>query len=157
MYFLPKKNEIFPFRQAVKQPNTIIDQFVTRLQQLEAHCEFQDPGKERKSAIIQNCQAKHLRRYALREEALTLDNLLAKAHSLDASELQATGIEKSLNAPDNVNRVQQKQHMHQTTGSQTPTPASRYMPSVWINNIITPHDNPMPSQRRDLQSLWETK
>ena len=110
-YFLPKKNvdyEIFQFRQAVQQPSKTIDQFVTRLRQLAAHCEFQDVDKELKSAIIQNCQSKRLRRYALREEALTLDNLLAKAHSLDASELQATGIEKSLN--DAVNRVQQKSH-----------------------------------------------
>ena len=110
-YFLPKKNvdyEIFQFWQAVQQPSETIDQFVTRLRQLAAHCEFQDVDKELKSAIIQNCQSKCLRRYALREEALTLDNLLAKARSLDASELQATGIEKSLNAPDTVNCVQQK-------------------------------------------------
>ena len=51
--------------------------------------------KELNSAIIQSCQ---LRRYALREEALTLDALLTnyKACSLEASERQTTGMECNL-------------------------------------------------------------
>ena len=61
--------------------------------------EFQDLDKEFKSATKLPVQT-----------PLTLDNLLAKARSLDPSELQATGIEKSLNSPDTVNHVQQKQH-----------------------------------------------
>ena len=68
----------------------------TRLRKLAANCEFHDVNKEIKSAIIQNCQSKRLRRYALREEALSLDNLLAKARSLEVSETQATGMEKKL-------------------------------------------------------------
>lgn len=110
-YFLPKKNvdyEICQFRQAMQQPSETIDQYVTRLRKLAAHCEFQDLEKELKSTIIQNCQSKRLRRYALREDALTLDNLLAKARSLDVSELQATGMEKNLH-PESVNRIQHRQ------------------------------------------------
>ncbi len=57
---------------------------------VSSNCEFHDVNKEIKSAIIQNCQSKRLRRYALREEALSLDNLLAKARSLEVSETQAT-------------------------------------------------------------------
>ena len=60
------------------------------------HCEFHDLDKELKSAIILNCQSKQLRRWALRKEALTLDALLAKAHSLEASERQATSMERNL-------------------------------------------------------------
>ncbi len=92
----PKKNvdyEIFQFRQAAQAPGEAVEQFTTRLRKLAANCEFHDVNKEIKSAIIQNCQSKRLRRYALREEALSLDNLLAKARSLEVSETQATGME----------------------------------------------------------------
>ena len=88
-YFSPKKNidyQIFQFRQAVQQPGKTVDQFVTRLRILAATCEFHDVSKEIKSAVIQNCSSKRLRRYALREDELTLDNLMAKARSLEASE-----------------------------------------------------------------------
>ena len=94
-YFSPKKNvdyEIFQFHQAVQQKGETVDQFATRLRKLGATCEFHDLDKELKSAIIQSCQSKRLRRYALREEALTLDALLTKARSLEASERQATGM-----------------------------------------------------------------
>ena len=69
---------------------------MTWLRKLAANCEFHNLDKELKSGIIQNCHSKHLRRYALREEALTLNNWLSKARSLKASESQATGIKKSL-------------------------------------------------------------
>ena len=110
-YFSPKKNvdyQIFQFRQAVQQSGETMDQFVTRLRKLAATCEFHDVSKEIKSAVIQNCQSKRLRRYALREEALTLDNLIAKARSLEASEIQASSMEKSLPS-EGVNRVFHKQ------------------------------------------------
>ena len=109
-YFSPKKNvdyEIFQFRQAVQQKGETVDQFATRLRKLGANCEFHDIDKELKSAIIQNCHSKRLRRYALREEALTLDALLAKARSLEASERQATGMERSLQ-DESVQNVRSK-------------------------------------------------
>ena len=90
-YFSPKKNvdyEIFQFRQAVQQPGETVDQFATRLRKIAINCEFHDTSKEIKAVIIQNCQSKRLRRYALREDALSLDDLLAKARSLEASEMQ---------------------------------------------------------------------
>ena len=83
-YFSPKKNvdyEVFQFRKAVQQSGETVDQFATRLRKLATMCEFHDAQKEIKFAIIQNCLSKRLRRYALREAALTLDDLLAKAHS----------------------------------------------------------------------------
>ena len=98
-YFSPKKNvdfEVFQFRQAVQQKGETVDQFATRLRKIAANCEFHNVDKELKSAIIQNCQSKRLRRYALREEALTLEMLIKKARSLEASERQATCMEQSL-------------------------------------------------------------
>ena len=81
-YFLPKKNvdyEIFQFRQATQRPEETVDQSVTCLRKLAVNCEFDNLQKELRSAVIQQCTSKHLRRYALREEDLTLDKLLSKA------------------------------------------------------------------------------
>ena len=108
-YFTPKKNvdyEIFQFRQAVQKEGETIDQFVTRLRKVAATCEFADLDKELKAAVIQHCQSKQLRRYALREDDLTLDKLLSKARALEASERQASGME-SLNS-EKMNRIRQQ-------------------------------------------------
>ncbi len=86
-YFSPKKNvdyEIFQFRQAAQAPGEAVEQFTTRLRKLAANCEFHDVNKEIKSAIIQNCQSKRLRRYALREEALSLDLDTMQLHLLSS-------------------------------------------------------------------------
>ena len=114
VHFSPKKNvdyEIFQFRQAVQQPGETVDQFATRLRKIAINCEFHDISKEIKAVIIQNCQSKRLRRYTLREDALTLDDLLGKACSLEASKMQATGMEKSpLHMSEEVNQVHHGNH-----------------------------------------------
>ena len=121
-YFSPKKNvdyEIFQFWQAIQQPSETVDQFATRLRKMASNCEFHDTDKEIKAVIIQNCQSKRLRRYALREDALTLENLLTKARSLEASKRQATGMEKSLShTSEEVNRVHDKQRKPKGAKSQ---------------------------------------
>ena len=110
-YFMPKKNvdyEIFQFRQAPQKAGETVDQFVTRLRKLAINCEFTNLDKELKSAVIQRCESKHLRRYGLRETNMTLEKLLAKARSLEISEEQASGIEQSIGRPDSVNRLGNK-------------------------------------------------
>ena len=97
-YFLPKKNvdyETFQFRQATQKIYETVDQFVTRLRKLAEHCEFTDLNKELKLAVIQRCTSKRLRRYALREEDMTLDKILAKARAPESSEKQAKGMEET--------------------------------------------------------------
>eukprot|EP00795_Rhopilema_esculentum_P009946 gene9946-18559_t len=79
-YFALQKNvdfEIFQLRQAKQKIGETTDQFATRLCKLDTNCEFTDLDKEIKSAIIQNCSSKQLRRLALREEKLTLAVLLS--------------------------------------------------------------------------------
>ena len=104
-YFLPKKNvdfETFKFRQTTQKTDETIDQFITRLRKLALHCEFHDLDKELKATLIQNCSSKRLRRFALREEDVTLEKILAKARALEASESQATGMERSQASPTEV-------------------------------------------------------
>ena len=118
-YFLPKKNidyETFQFRQPSKKSDETVDQFVTRLCKLAEHCEFADLKRELKLAVIQNCSSKRLRRYALREGDVTLDEILAKARALETSETQAKGIEdtttQSQMPSESVKYVQSGQHHH---------------------------------------------
>ena len=110
-YFNPKKNvdfEVFQFRQAKQQEDETIDQFVTRLRKLAVTCEFTELDKELKSAVIQHCTSKPLRRYALREEGLTLDKLMSKARALEASEQQAKGMEETSDKNTKINYVSQR-------------------------------------------------
>lgn len=47
---------------------------------------------------MQNCRSKYLRRYALRDDQLTLSALLSKARALENRKKQAKGIEETLAA-----------------------------------------------------------
>ena len=113
-YFLPKRNvayEIFQFRQAKQLPGESVHQYSTRLRHLAATCEFADVDSEIKAAIIQNCTSKRLRRYALREETLTLANLLATARAFEVSDHQAKGMEDSLVLPNSIAPKQERAHL----------------------------------------------
>ena len=48
-----------------------------------------------KLAVIQICTSKQFRRYALREDDMTLNKLLAKVQALESSEAQAKGMKES--------------------------------------------------------------
>ncbi|CAB4033104.1 Hypothetical predicted protein, partial [Paramuricea clavata] len=60
---------------------------VTR-KKLAATCDFENIDKEVKSAIIQNCLSKRLRRYALLDSEVTLAKILAKGRAFELSESQ---------------------------------------------------------------------
>ena len=142
-YFSPKKNvdyEIFQFRQAKQQESETVDQFVTRLRKLAQTCEFAELEKELKSAVIQHCRSKQLRRYALREEELTLDKLLSKARALEASEHQAKGMEGSM------------AQMAQTANSIVQQDRRKPRKSQYIQSRQS--QQPPPSQCRKCGFLW---
>ena len=91
---------------------------------LAATCEFHNVSKEIESAVIQNCLSKRLRRYALHEDTFKLDDLLAKARSLEASEIQATGIEKNLPSEE-VNQLLHNQQQSKLTVKKPPRQSTR--------------------------------
>ena len=98
-YFMPKKNieyEIYTFRQARQSADETLDQYHTRLRKLATTCEFADADREIKMQIIQSCASSRLRKKALRDSTLTLNALLAEGRSIEVTERQAAGIEKSL-------------------------------------------------------------
>ena len=96
-YFSPKKNvvyEIFQFRQAKQNIGETTDLFATRLCQLFAHCESHDLDQEIKAAIIQNFRSKHLRRYALREDKVTLKDFLQNPERSNIANDKQKGLKK---------------------------------------------------------------
>ena len=128
-YFNPKKNvdfEIFKFRTATQQNSETIDQYTTRLRKLAQTCEFTDVNRELKSTIIQNCLSKRLRRIALRDD-YTLEDLLTKARSIEASESQGSGIEQ-LSASVNKLQLWKPSHKPQTKPVHARQPPSKQCP-----------------------------
>ena len=153
-YFTPKKNvdyETFQFRQASQKAGETVDQFVTRLRKLAINCEFTDLDKELRSAVIQHCESKHLRRYGLRESDMTLEKLLAKARSLEVSEKQASGIEQFNDTTYSVNRLGYKPN-YKDSRPQSFTPRKgpiRKPPASQCRNcgLTWPHNNgPCPAR-----------
>ncbi len=95
-YFQPKKNvdyETYNFRQCTQQSDETLAQFCTRLRMLARTCDFHDVDREIKTQIITATCSTHLRRRTLQETSLTLTRLLEIRHTLEMSELQASGIE----------------------------------------------------------------
>ena len=95
-YFEPKKTvafAVYNFRQAKQQRDESIDVYVTRLRNLAKVCEFNDSSLEIKHQIIQNCSSQSLRRKALKDDSLTLDQTIIEARSLELSNVQVKKIE----------------------------------------------------------------
>jgi hypothetical protein len=110
-HFEPKRNvrfEIFNFRQARQMSSETLDQYHVRLRGLAKYCEFESIDNEIMSHIIQTCTSSNIRRRALRDDKLTLKNLLELACTLEMAEVQATGIEAAV-APEQmrINQVRE--------------------------------------------------
>ena len=101
-YFKPKKNvafAVYSFRQAKQNREEGIDACVTRLRNLAKACEFADTIFEIRHQIIQNCLSQSLRRKALKDDSLTLEQIMWEARSLQLAEAQAKQIERESVAP----------------------------------------------------------
>ena len=89
----PKRTSIMKLFSSAKQLKRAMKPLISLLLVFASHCEFTDLNRELKLAVIQNCTSKRLRRYALREDDMTIDKILAKARALENSEKQAKGME----------------------------------------------------------------
>ena len=116
-YFRSKKNinyEVYMFRQEKQRTGETLDQYTTRLRKLASTCEFTDPNAEIKSQIILGCSSSHLRRRALRESTLTLDQLLSHGRAMETAEKQATHIEQTNEESHKMNRAQRQPNPRET-------------------------------------------
>ena len=95
-YFLPQKNtefEVFQFGEAVQQEEETLAMYHTRLVRLAKYCEFDNQNKQIKSHIIRTCKSSSVRRRALKEPELSLNDILAYGRALETSDNQASNIE----------------------------------------------------------------
>jgi len=95
-HFNPKRNaefEVYTFRKAQQHQDETIDTYHVRLRSLAKYCEFSNIDSELKSHIIQTCTSTRLRRRALSEPNMTLQQLLDAARSMEAAERQVKSIE----------------------------------------------------------------
>jgi hypothetical protein len=109
VHFSPRRNrefEVYKFRQLKQDKGEEVIAFVTRLRHMATTCEFHDVDVEIKSQLIQGCQSNRLRRKALSDPTMTLNNMIEFARAAEMAELQATGIERDSAAGlQSVNQV----------------------------------------------------
>ena len=156
-YFNPKKNveyEIFTFRQAREREEETLDQFQTRLRQLSQNCEFESLDREIKSQIVQGCLSTRLRRRALRDSKMTLSDLLTSGRSLETSELQATGMEKT---SCNFSIRGQPVNLQTPQNNEYPKQAKHHMWALWWHISTPRRSRILPSLRQLLWPLWKSK
>ena len=108
-YFIPKANVPFErhlFRQISQSSEERVDQFVCRLRQRAASCEFGDREDEYiRDQLIDKCYSAKLRRKFLEKEgSVTLNDLLVTAGAQEAVNLQMEAMGANI-SPGQVNSV----------------------------------------------------
>ncbi|KAK7111230.1 hypothetical protein V1264_010901 [Littorina saxatilis] len=158
-HFTPKKNtdfETFKFRQSRQNEGESIDAFHTRLRLLAARCEFADADREIKAQILQGCTSSRLRKRALRDEKLTLTQLLDTARVLELSDKQALEMEGESTATANfVKHRHHSQHQPKSGGQQRRThpqrPTQHAKTCYWCGGQQHPRDK-CPAKDKNCRS-----
>ena len=118
-YFEPKANipfERHQFRQTLQGQDTV-DQWVCRLRQQAANCDYGNGADEQiRDHIIDKCNSQVLRRKFLERADLSLNDLLTIARAHEAVDRQVKAMEKP--APAQINSIRQKQHRPPSSPSQ---------------------------------------
>ena len=92
-YFAPKSSKTFErhlFRKIIQQAGETCDQFLTRLRQQAAKCEFVDKDEQIKGQFIDGCSDKLLRRRILEKGEAELQVVVQLARSCELSTIQET-------------------------------------------------------------------
>ena len=108
-YFIPKANVPFKrhlFRQIIQSSEETVDQFVCRLRQRAASCDFGDREDEYiRDQLIDKCYSAKLRRKFLQKGgSVTLNDLLITARAQEAADLQMVAMGGNANS-EQVNNV----------------------------------------------------
>ena len=78
-----REYEIFNFRAAKQEESETLDQFVTRLRNLGASCDFTNLSAEIKSQVIQKCKSSKLRTKGLSDLTMSLEDLIKSGNAMD--------------------------------------------------------------------------
>ena len=93
------------FRSGKQEHDETLDQFHIRLLHLSKYCEFVDLNRELKSQVIFGCVSLRVRRKALQEHGLTLNDILTYARTIETSEQQTVSMEENNKDRITVNKV----------------------------------------------------
>jgi len=131
-HFDPQRNtefEVYNFRKTQQMQGELIDSYHSRLRAMTKYCQFTNVDNEIKSHIIQTCTSTRLRRKALTEPQLTLNQLIDIGRAMETSERQLRSIEGATsrltitdNQPVATIRRAAGRNRHQPTA--TPRPPS---------------------------------
>ncbi|CAB4037087.1 Transposon Tf2-6 poly, partial [Paramuricea clavata] len=91
-----------------------MDAFVTRLRTLAKTCQFDTSLDEMiRDQVIEKCASNALRRRLLREQELTLNNLLSIARSFELADRQALEIEQKFESSTHLNSIERNRDFQQ--------------------------------------------
>jgi len=150
-HFNPKRNaefEVYSFHKAQQHQDETTDAYHARLRSLARYCEFTNTDSELKSHIIQTCTSTRLRRRALSEPTLTLQQLLDTTRSMEAAERQVKSIEGSSSSTEvglggtSVAAVQQSENFRHPNRQLASNAANRPKPSGTCTNCGGPFPHP---------------
>ncbi|XP_031335480.1 uncharacterized protein K02A2.6-like [Photinus pyralis] len=113
-YAVNREFEIFNFRQCKQEENEVIDTFYTRLLKLSKTCSFTNTNEEIKSQIIMKTKYTQLRKYGLTEQP-SLDDLLARGRTIEATRKQLAAIEDEHKQIEKCNRMHQNKNRSNTS------------------------------------------
>ena len=97
-YFKPRKNvlyERYKFKQAVQKSEENTSTYVTRLKNLAKTCEFNDDNMEIRDAFVATCNSTTLKKKLLKEDNLTLENLVKTGKDLEILNIQTKEMEQT--------------------------------------------------------------
>ena len=102
--------KIYKFRQTKQEVNESLDTYYTKLKQLAKYCEFDNIKKEIKSQIIQlgSCLSNKVRRKALCDSGITLQQILDFARAMDATDSHMTEMEEPNMNTDRLDAVRKR-------------------------------------------------
>ena len=95
------------FRKVKQEPGESIDIYYTRLRKLALNCQFADLDEELKQQIIDGCRSSKLRQKGLKNDNLTLSELLEEARSSENCKTYAQAMVPE-SAGHEVNRLYKK-------------------------------------------------
>ena len=156
-YFEPQKNrlyEVYQFRQTKQRPEEALDQFHTRLRILSQTCEFAADSLdfELMIQIVVGGRSNRLRKQALRDPKVTLQDLLLEGRRAEISDFQAADIQKGSTGQQGetlqaVKSMKPAAQWHRKPGST--------MKCRGCRGIFPHKDRPCPAKSKFCHKCWK--
>ena len=168
-YFKPQQNIPFSrhnFRQAKQQQTETVSQFITRLRELAAPCDYGENLEDFiRDQVIDKCLSNNLRKKLLAEKDLKLARVIELSQAKEASEYQAAEISQEAGSVNAMNiQHSQNKGIHKPRRHPPPPPPRRDTPpaknsthnrkqNVTVARQPAQYTRPQPGARRSQSTL----